>query len=85
MPDGFDSYECYCIGDYFGMHCEISYTEGKCNENRHVRLAPLSKTIRIHHECEGNIEKSALMITDWHHEACQVMASNLRKMGIKAL
>ena len=24
-------------------------------------------TIRIHHECQGGIEKS---VTDWHHEAC---------------
>ena len=31
--------------------------------------------IRIHHECEGGIEKSVLRITDWHHEACQVMTN----------
>ena len=29
--------------------------------------------IRIHHECEGRIEKSAPRITDWHHEASRVM------------
>ena len=29
--------------------------------------------IRIHHECEGGIEKSVPRITDWHHEACRVM------------
>ena len=29
----------------------------------------------IYHECEGGIEKSAPMITDWHHEACQVMTN----------
>ena len=30
---------------------------------------------RIHHECEGGIEKSVPRITDWHHEACQVMTN----------
>ena len=24
---------------------------------------------KIHHECEGGIEKSVPWITDWHHEA----------------
>ena len=27
----------------------------------------------MHHECEGGIEKSVPMITDWRHEACGVM------------
>ena len=27
--------------------------------------------IRIHHECEGGIEKSVGRITDLHHEACE--------------
>ena len=31
------------------------------------------ETIRIYHEYEGGIEKSVPRITDWHHEACQVM------------
>ena len=34
-----------------------------------------SETIRIHHECEGGIEKFVPRITDWHHEACQVMTN----------
>ena len=29
--------------------------------------------IRIHHECEGGIEKSIPRIADWHHGVCQVM------------
>ena len=29
--------------------------------------------ISIHPECEGGIEKSITRITNWHHEACQVM------------
>ena len=29
--------------------------------------------IRIHHECEGRIEKSILRIAVWHHKACRVM------------
>ena len=28
-----------------------------------------SGNIRIHHECEGGIEKSVPRIIDWHHEA----------------
>ena len=31
--------------------------------------------IRIHHECEGGIDKSVLRITDCHHEACRVMTN----------
>ena len=31
--------------------------------------------IRIYHRCEGEIEKSVLRITDWHHEACRVMTN----------
>ena len=31
--------------------------------------------IRIHHECEGRIEKSVPMINAWHHEACWVMTN----------
>ena len=30
-------------------------------------------TIRIYHECEGEIEKSVQRITDWNHEPCRVM------------
>ena len=31
--------------------------------------------IRIYHEREGRIEKSAPRITDCHHEACRVMTN----------
>ena len=31
--------------------------------------------IMIHHECEGEIEISVLMIAFWHFEACQVMTN----------
>ena len=33
------------------------------------------KIVRIHHKCEGRIEKSVLRITVWHYEACQVMTN----------
>ena len=33
------------------------------------------RNIRIHHECECGIEKSAPRITDRHHEACRVMTN----------
>ena len=35
----------------------------------------LDGIIRIHHECEGGIEKSVPRITDWHHEACRLMTN----------
>ena len=31
--------------------------------------------IRIHHECEGRIEKYVPRIAVWHHEACRVMTN----------
>ena len=31
--------------------------------------------IRIHHECEGWIEKSVQKITLWHYEVCRVMTN----------
>ena len=34
------------------------------------------RKIRIHHVCEGGIEKSVPRITDWHHKACQVMTNS---------
>ena len=34
-----------------------------------------SRHIRIYHECEGRIEKSAPRITIWQHEACLVMTN----------
>ena len=41
--------------------------------------APMIINIRIHHECEGRIEKSVLRITDWHHTACRVMTNGDRQ------
>ena len=32
-------------------------------------------------ECEGGIEKSVPGITDWHHEACLVIANDDRARG----
>ena len=32
--------------------------------------------IRIHHECEGGIEKSVPRITVCHHEVCRVMTND---------
>ena len=36
---------------------------------------PVLQIIKIHHECEGGIEKSVPRITVWHHEACRVMTN----------
>ena len=33
------------------------------------------ETIRIYHECKGQIEKFVPMITVWHHEACRMMTN----------
>ena len=38
--------------------------------------------IRIHHECEEEIEKSVPMITYWHHKACLVMINANHEGGI---
>ena len=35
--------------------------------------------IRIHHECEGGIEKSVLRNTNLHHKACRVMTNGDRE------
>ena len=35
--------------------------------------------IRIYQEFEGEIEKSVLRITFWHHEACRVMTNGDNK------
>ena len=37
------------------------------------------KNIRIYHECEGGIEKSAPLMTDWHHEAWRVVTNGDRE------
>ena len=47
-----------------------------------IKLLQYAKNLgglRIHHKCEGGIEKSVLRITDWHHEACQVMTNGDRQ------
>ena len=52
--------------------CEIELSHmGKNNGNSYL----VCEKIRNHHECEGGLEKSIPMITDWHHEACQVMTN----------
>ena len=38
--------------------------------------------IRVHHECEGMIEKSAPRIAVWHHEACRVMTNGDHEVRI---
>ena len=43
---------------------------------------PFCENIRIHHECQGGIEKSVPMIMDWHHEACRVMTNSDRERWI---
>ena len=54
---------CCCISCLF-FKFQVSISIFKWCEN-----------IRIHHECEGRIEKSVPGINVWHHEACLVMAN----------
>ena len=39
----------------------------------------IAETLRIHHECQGGIEKSIWRIIDWHHEAWRVMTNGDRE------
>ena len=52
---------------------QISFLELLSRWMKPALLCP-SGHIRIHHECEGGIDKSVRKITNGHHEACQVMA-----------
>ena len=38
--------------------------------------------IRMHHECEGGIEKSVPRITIWYHKACRVIKNGDSEGGI---
>ena len=40
-----------------------------------VKCSTGSEIIRIHHECEGRIEKTVPRFTVWHHKACRVMTN----------
>ena len=57
----------------------LSRAQNTFQHNPRLR-GPVSSIIRIHHECEGGIEISVPMITDWHHEACRVMANGDREV-----
>ena len=70
---------------WVGLQCVIVpfpghtyFVFGLCYQ---VRLNT-EKTIRIHHKCEGEIEKSIPRITDWHHKACRVMTNGDRERWI---
>ena len=54
------------------------HQSGPLNLNK-KQIVSESNNIRIHHECEGGIEKSVPKITDWHHEACRVMKNGDRE------
>ena len=50
--------------------CEIEFS---LTPDRDFHCFYPCEIIRILHGCKGGIEKSVLRITDWHHEACEVM------------
>ena len=59
------------IKKYFSMHYRSSIPS---EDDENLGFRP--QIIRIHHECEGGIEKQSVpMTTDWHCKACQVMAN----------
>ena len=60
------------------VKCLYLLSESEQSNNVSVRQG---KTIRIYHECEVGIEES-VKITDWHHEACQVMTNSDPEGGI---
>ena len=39
------------------------------------------KIIRIHHESEGELEKSVPVIFVWHHKSCRVMTTVIPRGG----
>ena len=41
-----------------------------------IEIIPRGYKSRIYYECEGGIEISVPRITDWHHEAWQVMTNS---------
>ena len=43
--------------------------------NHRIQVFSGEAHIRIYHECEVGIEQFILRITDWHHEAYQVMTN----------
>ena len=53
-------------------------SQGLLNDDKWSSLG----TIRIHHECEGRIEKSVLWMAKLHHEACRVMTNGDREIQI---
>ena len=53
----------------------------RCHSKGNYLILFHIKTIRIHHECDGGIEKSIPRITDWHHEACRVMTNGDHEGG----
>ena len=49
-----------------GRRHDVTCSRQKC-------YVTCGQNMRIYYECEGGIEKSVPMVTNWHHEACQVM------------
>ena len=59
----------WCLG--WSMICATSWSYTLV----YTQFCVMHDIIRTHHECEDGIEKSVVRITDWHHEACRVMAN----------
>ena len=47
--------------------------------NQHLSLSRIFKIIRVHHECEGGLEKIHPEDHEWHHKACRVMTNGDRE------
>ena len=62
----------------FGISCQYSlfFILHFIYRESYIKFKVITQSvryIRIHHECEGRIEKSVPRIAVWHHEACRVM------------
>ena len=68
------------------LRCQRKKSSGPLLPNKHPvntdQTGQMHRLIRIHHECEGGIEKSVLRITFLHHEACRLMTNGDSKKWI---
>ena len=73
------NFECNCQQNSFVPVCDsnqnLYFTPCYAGCSTVVSRSEQVCVIRIYHECEGRIEKSAPRIAVWHHEACRVMSN----------
>ena len=55
------------------VNCNVQLQFNHHSNKIYLVCTSTFENIRIHHDCEGRIEKSVRKITAWHHEAYRVM------------